>query len=532
MKYSIVLFAFMHFVSFNYAQTPSISFQKSIGGADRELGEDFVQLPNGDVVICSYSESGISGDKTEPTYGGKDYWVYQISPNGTIQWQTTIGGTLNDIPVSILNTADGGFLVNGHSSSGISGNKTTATFGSFDCYIVKLSSTGQIEWQKNFGGTEVETAGKIIALPNGNYLVGATSYSNISGNKTKPSKGSADYWGIIIDDQGNIIDQFVYGGSNKETIWDVKLFNNALYYFGQSDSDISGDKNQDSYGSMDYWLVKTDLNGTIINSITEGGVDYESAREIVFSDSNLLLIGTTLSDISGSKTLPEFGFGDFWCVNLDQNLHRNWESVLGGDDMEGKFGDVGGTYSTALNQYVVVGSSLSGISGNKTINSFDMGYGDLWAVGLDLQGNKQFEFVAGGDNEDLFGAVIESNTGTLLITGGSHSGISGNKTDETNGLGDVWTFELDFNLSVQKVTGSNNLEVYPNPSTTMLNFSIPMAVNQSSIALTDLSGKVVYQESIGMTQNHQIDVTHLAKGMYILSVKADTFYYTHQVVIE
>ena len=456
-----------------------------------------------------------------------------MAADGTVVWQITLGGDQRDQARDIVQTSDGGFLVVGLSNSGISGNKTTATNGLYDVWLVKLNATGQIVWQKNYGGTNNDAGQRIIELNNGNYLIAGNSDSDVSGNKTVPSNGSTDFWTLTIDDLGNVVNQNAYGGSGKDNCYDIqKLGASELVLIGYSDSDISGDKLQNSYGGRDIWVVSTDYNGVISHSSTEGGTGTDRGMALGIHNNKMVLFGSSDSDISGSKSQPSFGIDDLWAVNLNSNHTRNWEAVFGGDQSEAISFDAGGTYCNALNQYIIAGSSLSDISGNKTLPAFDIGFGDLWIAGMDTNGVKQFDFVTGGDRAERYKSILESNNGTILVAGTSLSGVSGNKTDETNGLSDIWIVELDFNLSVQKVTAANNLEVYPNPSTTMLNFSIPMAVNQSSIALTDLSGKVVYQESIGMTQNHQIDVTHLAKGMYILSVKADTFYYTHQVVIE
>ena len=72
---------------------------------------------------------------------------------GNIQWQNTIGGNGQDDLFSVEQTTDGGFILGGYSNSGISGDKTENSFGGDDYWIVKTDSLGIIEWQKTIGGS-------------------------------------------------------------------------------------------------------------------------------------------------------------------------------------------------------------------------------------------------------------------------------------------------------------------------------------------------------------------------------------------
>ena len=91
---------------------------------------------------------------------------------------------------------------------------------------------------------------------------------------------------------------------------------------------------------------------------------------------------------------------------------------------------------------------------------------------------------------------------------------------------------MDLVVSIEKLNANDEVNPYPNPAQTVLNFSIPLAYQKSNIILTDLSGKVVYTEQIEVKRAHQIDVSRLPAGMYVLTVNSAAFSYTHKVVIE
>jgi len=69
-----------------------------------------------------------------------------------IEWQNTIGGNYTDQLYSIQQTTDGGYILGGWSESYISGDKTENSFGGSDYWVVKLDSIGNIQWHNTIGG--------------------------------------------------------------------------------------------------------------------------------------------------------------------------------------------------------------------------------------------------------------------------------------------------------------------------------------------------------------------------------------------
>jgi hypothetical protein len=111
-----------------------------------------------------------------------------------LEWQNAIGGSDGDLARSIEQTIDGGYIVGGITGSNdgdISGNN-----GSGDYLVVKLSQSGDIEWQKPLGGISSDDARSIQQTPDGGYIVGGISQSNegdVTGNN-----GGRDYWVVKL----------------------------------------------------------------------------------------------------------------------------------------------------------------------------------------------------------------------------------------------------------------------------------------------------------------------------------------------
>ncbi|MBK6642347.1 MAG: hypothetical protein IPG39_14535 [Bacteroidetes bacterium] len=83
--------------------------------------------------------------------GFNDYWIVKIDSIGNKQWDKDYGGTDFDYLYSLQQTTDGGYILGGYSSSGIGGDKTHASWGAEDYWIVKIDSLGNKLWDKVLG---------------------------------------------------------------------------------------------------------------------------------------------------------------------------------------------------------------------------------------------------------------------------------------------------------------------------------------------------------------------------------------------
>ncbi|MCB0453737.1 MAG: T9SS C-terminal target domain-containing protein, partial [Aequorivita sp.] len=118
--------------------------------------------------------------------------LYAQDPN--ILWQRTIGGNLEEYFYDLKQTPDGGYILGGASGSDISGDKTDASNGFFDIWIVKTDVDGNIEWQNSIGGNDSDEINALELTSDGGYIIAGFSSSNISGDKSEDSKGLIDYW--------------------------------------------------------------------------------------------------------------------------------------------------------------------------------------------------------------------------------------------------------------------------------------------------------------------------------------------------
>ncbi len=297
-----------------------IEWENTIGG----VGEDFLwstkQTSDGGYIVGGYSHSKISGDKIETTIGGDDYdfWILKLDDAGEIVWQNDIGGNGDDELYTIIQTADGGYIAGGESTSGISGDKSEASYGEADFWVVKLFENGTVEWEKTIGGSGDDELKSIVQTDDGGYILGGTSDSDISGNKTENSKGDEDIWIVKIDALGNILWQKTIGGNKEDGLSHVEQTNdNNFIIAGHSKSGNSGDISEINNGSDDFWILKIDANGNLLWQKTIGGNGSDIPYWIMqCADGGYILGGDSASELSGDKNEPNQGVCDYWVIKL------------------------------------------------------------------------------------------------------------------------------------------------------------------------------------------------------------------------
>lgn len=169
----------------------SVQWQKTFGGSGYDEAHSIRKTADGGYVIAGKTSSFGAG--------GEDAWVLKLAGDGTVQWQKAVGGGLADSAKSIRETSDGGFVTAGVTwSSGAGG----------EALIVKLDSGGTVQWQKTYGGSGYDEFNSIQQAGDGGLIAAGMTGSFGAGN--------GDLWVVRFDATGNVLWQKTYGGSLAE----------------------------------------------------------------------------------------------------------------------------------------------------------------------------------------------------------------------------------------------------------------------------------------------------------------------------
>jgi hypothetical protein len=188
---------------------------------------------------------------------GSDVWIVKLDNSGNLQWQKCLGGIKSEANNSIKQLNDGGYVIAAVTTSNngdVTGNHdTTGQYA--DYWIVRLDSSGNIKWQKCLGGTNNDAATSVDLTNDGGFIITGVTFSNdgdVSGNH---SANYEDYWVVKIDSSGNLQWQKCLGGTATDECYAVTQTNDGGFvvagWSSSNDGDVVGNHN-----STDMWVVK------------------------------------------------------------------------------------------------------------------------------------------------------------------------------------------------------------------------------------------------------------------------------------
>ncbi len=280
-------------------------WRNTYGGSGWDFGHDVIVLPNGNYGIAgsTYSSGAggsdgyfieISEDGTvvnEATLGassdeefssltylndrlyfcgsidqsatGTDALMYCTDMSGNEIWQQVWGGSEDDFLSSIVSTSDSKVLALGTSSSNETGNK--------QLYFIKVSSDGQTLFERTDGGPADEEGREIVEGADGNYTaIGFTTSYGAGGSAVFLFTVSTDGWWVLSRQYGSLYQE--EGNSISVTQDGGFILAGFTYGFGAINSDV--------------FLLKTD--GV--------GLTGETGEVVHFTDSLLSSFPSPISD--------------------------------------------------------------------------------------------------------------------------------------------------------------------------------------------------------------------------------------------
>ncbi len=256
--------------------------------------------------------AGYTYDFPPSTGAYKKMWLIKLDVMGGISWQKTFGGATysdNDRAYSVQQTSDGGYIVAGQTG-----------INNLNIRLHKLDSSGDVVWQKSYGGSGTEYAFSVQQAAEGGYIVAGTTYSFGAVN--------GDVWILKLDAVGAVEWEKALGDSGT-TEWGKSIRQTDDDADGNADDGfiVAGHKRDPSAtGSADIWILKLDASGDITWQKTFGGTTGDDYSDSIFqtADGGYIIAGRTNSF--------DTAFGDLWLLKIasDSSL-ATVECGFGGD---------------------------------------------------------------------------------------------------------------------------------------------------------------------------------------------------------
>jgi len=335
---------------------------KTYGGGQWDRAFSIRETYDGGIIIAGYTRSFGAGYD--------DFWILKLKTNGKIEWQHTYGGSNQDWAFSIQQTLDEGYIVAGSTYSYGEGER--------DFWILKLDSTGIIEWQNTYGKEGSERALCVQQTIDGGYIVAGDT--NSFGSK------SVDFLVLKLDSAGDIEWQRRYGESENEYAYSIQQTDDGGYV-------VAGFTYSISSGAQKVWVLKLNFLGDI-----EWQHKYGSGRADSIQKTN---DGGYI--VAGYSYLYSAGWIDFLVLKLDSKGDIEWQHVYGGNDKD---------WARSIQQTIDGGYIVAGET-----DSFGAGSTDFLVLKLDSAGNIEWQRVFGGSDEDSARSIQQTFDGRYIVTG-------------------------------------------------------------------------------------------------------------------
>ncbi len=320
-----------------YAADDTLQWSKTYGGSQDDRASQIIQTTDGGYALIGYSKSNdldVIGNQ-----GQKDFWMLKIDASGSISWQKDFGFSGNDKGITLIQTTDDGYLLGGiidvTASGGLGTDKNLQiNHAGGDYWVIKLDASGIKQWRKFYGGGQTDTLNDMIQTPDGGFLlIGDSDSTDVDVNN---NNGGYDFWVVKISNTGTLIWEKSYGGSEIEKGYHITKTNDNNYIVVGDARSTDGDLTN-SKGNADVWVLKINDAGNIIWQKNYGGTSFDSARSVI-TDTNggFFITGSSRSlniDASSNK-----GQNDVWILKIAENGNLKWQKSLGGSQIDFGYG--------------------------------------------------------------------------------------------------------------------------------------------------------------------------------------------------
>jgi hypothetical protein len=198
--------------------------------------------------------------------GANDFWLIKTDSSGNMLWNRTYGGTETEVARSVVETSDGGYAILGEKDG--------------DVWLIKTDETGEVELSETYGGAEIDYAGDLVLTSDGYVILGYNHGASQTNNGC---------WLTKTNELGEVEWTKTYTKRSHFPTYSLISTSDGGYAVGSENGD--------------FWLLKTDSLGNEEWTMTYGLTRQSVACSLVeTSDGKYVLAGTISGDIWVLKT--------------------------------------------------------------------------------------------------------------------------------------------------------------------------------------------------------------------------------------
>jgi hypothetical protein len=513
---------------------------------------------NGNVYVTGrFLNETLTLDTITLTSNVGSFFIVKYDSDGNVLWANSANTEYYYEVHSICADAIGNVYVIGNF------NAPTITFGAItltntnsgnsqEVFLVKYSSDGIVLWARSAGGSTGEEGKDVTTDGNNNvYIVGTFTSTITIGSTTLTSAGSMDVFLVKYDPNGTILWAKSEGSQYSEyghcvttdasgNVYIAGLFASSTITIGTTTLTNSVSY---EYFTSDIFIAKYTPDGEVLWAKSAGGTRYDNIYEISSDNSGNLFIGgdfwsttftigtTTITNAVNDIMYPSI---DVYIAKYTSDGTLQWVNTIAGINND-FIGDIctdtyGNVYATGClpNSNITTGTT-------STINLILTGTPAAYIVkyapdGSALWANILNESLSGG------GSINTDASGNLYSLGSFRSptinieATTLYNTDNSSNTGDYYIAKFGGTItSTNEPFANNQLIIFPNPTNSIITLTMPSQKN-SSVSITTLTGTEVGTYTTQNTSTQTIDISHLASGVYFVSLKSEEGVVTKKII--
>jgi len=261
--------------------TGNIEWARTFGYQYRDFGYSVIQTGNGGYVVV--------GQTMGTAVGPGKVLVLRLSPSGDLEWSNMLSGPYTNEAFEVIQTSDGGYAIVGN---------TDIPGADLECMVIKLGSTGNLEWAKAIGGPDWDESYSIAQTPDGGYVVAGITLSY----------GPDDLFLFKLSATGELVWGRTFGGPSRDALAFLKRT-------GDGGFAITGYTESFGVGGRDIMVITVEPDGSYPDCVSDCAPYVEIHTLSVSSPSLGDLCSPITSDPNPSINTPNLTVSDV-CVPL------------------------------------------------------------------------------------------------------------------------------------------------------------------------------------------------------------------------
>ncbi|MGD9347785.1 MAG: hypothetical protein PVH84_18120 [Candidatus Aminicenantes bacterium] len=304
----------------------SLSWNTFIGSPYIDASGDVAVDGSGNIYVTGALQ-GTWGTPINAYAGGSDVFIAKFDTNGTLLWNTFVGSDLSEGAEAISVDASGNIYVSGYGYKSW-GSPVAPFAGSIDAFVAKFDNTGALLWHTFMGSDLEDFSYGVIADGSGNIYVSGQS-NKTWGTPIVPHAGANDVFVVKLDSSGALQWHTFMGGTGSETNRDIDIDGVGDILVSGGSGATWGTPINPHAGGNDAFVAKLNSSGALQWNTFLGASSGDNSQDISIGMFDTIYVAGVSFGSWGTPINPYAGNGDSFVAKLSSSGSLQWNTFQG-----------------------------------------------------------------------------------------------------------------------------------------------------------------------------------------------------------